>query len=433
MPTDQIAKPPISRDDVSSPDWDKVREDFPILARPVHGSKRLAYLDNAATAQKPRCVMERLNRYYETENSNIHRGVHALSEAATTAYEGARKTVQAFINASSEKEVIFTRGTTEAINLVANSFGERLGEGDEIVITTLEHHANIIPWQLLAARTGCVLKVVPIGCVLKVVPIDADGIVTTEAVEQTLSDRTKLVAVAHVSNALGHVLPVEEIIAMAKSRNVTTLLDGAQAVPHQSVDVQALGCDFYAFSGHKVCGPTGIGTLYGREALLADMPPWQGGGDMISVVTFEKSTWNELPYKFEAGTPNIAGAIGLAAAIDYVTGIGMDAIAARESALLQYATAHLREIRGLRILGDVLPRAAVLSLVFDGIHPHDAGTILDHCGVAVRAGHHCTHPLMRHFGVPATTRASLAFYNNEADVDQLVESIPRLQRMFGQC
>jgi len=399
----------------------QVREDFPALSQTVYG-KPLVYLDNAATTQKPRAVIEAMNRFYLTGCANIHRGVHLLSERATAAYEQARVTVQRFLNAAQAREIIFVRGATEAINLVARTYGRvNVGRGDEVLITELEHHSNIVPWQMLCQENGALLRVAP---------IDDRGEVRLEEFEKLLGPRTRLVSVAHVSNALGTVNPVRRIVETAHRWNVPVMLDGAQAAPHLKVDVQALGCDFYAFSGHKLYGPTGIGVLYGRAALLEAMPPYQGGGDMISSVTFEHTTYNELPYKFEAGTPHIAGAIGLAAAIDYLNQLGLDEIAAYEHELLAYATAALTRIPGLRLIGTAREKAAVLSFVIDGVHPHDVGTILDREGIAVRAGHHCAQPVMERFGVPATTRASLAFYNTMEEIDALVRGIRAVKEVF---
>src|SRR5579862_1521714 len=403
-------------------DAEAVRRDFPILASTVNGHP-LVYLDSAASAQRPLAVLRAVDAYETHSHANVHRGVHALSQAATAAFEGARERVRRFINARSTREIIFTRGTTESINLVAQSFGrERLGPGDEILITALEHHANIVPWQLVRDATGCSLVVAP---------IDTTGELVMEEFHRLLTPRTRIVAVAHVSNALGTILPVAEIIAAAHARRVPVLVDGAQAVPHTRVDVQALGADFYAFSGHKIYGPTGIGVLYGREELLAAMPPWQGGGDMILTVTFERTTYNELPYKFEAGTPNMSGAVGLAAAIDYVETLGLEALAAHEQTLLEAATAALEAIPGLTLIGTAKHKAAVVSFVMDHIHPHDLGTILDAEGVAVRTGHHCAQPVMDFFHIPATARASFACYNTLAEVQQLTAALRRAQEVFG--
>jgi cysteine desulfurase / selenocysteine lyase len=401
---------------------EQIRKDFPILQQEVHG-RPLVYLDSAATSQKPQVVLDALTAYYATENSNVHRGVHLLSEKATAAYEGARVRIQRFLNAEHAREIVFVRGTTEGINLVAQSYGRRaVGAGDEILISTLEHHSNIVPWQMLCEERNAVLRVIP---------IDDAGQVELEAYEKLLGDRTKLVAVAHVSNALGSILPVKRIIEMAHRRGVPVLLDGAQAVPHGRVDVRELDCDFYVFSGHKVFGPTGIGVLYGRAELLERMPPFQGGGDMIKAVTFEKTTYNDLPYKFEAGTPHIAGAIGLGAALDYLQGLGLDQVAAYEGELLAYGTAALAAIPGLRLIGTAREKASVLSFTVEGIHAHDVGTILDREGIAVRTGHHCAMPVMQRFGVPATTRASLALYNTREEIDALARALGRVHEIFG--
>lgn len=401
-------------------DVDRVRADFPILHQQVNGH-RLAYLDSAASAQRPRAVIDAISRYYEHDHSNVHRGVHTLSHRATDAYEGARETVRALINANSTREIVFTRGTTEAINLVANSLGAAFRSGDEIVLTELEHHANIVPWQLLAERTGVVLRVIPIN--------DAGELVLDDYAK-LLTDRTRLVSVTHVSNALGTINPVAEMVAHARGLGILTLLDGAQAIPHMPVDVQALDCDFYAFSGHKMCGPTGIGALYARESVLAEMPPWQGGGDMILTVSFSGTTFNELPYRFEAGTPNIAGAVGLGAAIDYLNAIGMPAIEAWEADLLAYATDKVSALPDLEVIGQAAQKAGVLSFNMAGVHPHDLGTILDHQGVAIRTGHHCAMPVMEHFGIAGTARASLAFYNDKADIDQLIDALQLARDML---
>lgn len=399
-----------------------VADDFPILARPVHG-RRLAYLDNGATTQKPNAVIEAEARFYRESNANIHRGVHWLSQHATELYDDARATVQRFIGAARADEIVFTRGTTEAINLVANTWGRKqLKAGDEILITTLEHHSNIVPWQMLCEQTGAVLKVAPVN--------DA-GEVELAGFDALLNARTRLVAITHISNALGTINPVAEMVAHAHAVGAVVLVDGAQAVAHQAVDVQALGCDFYAFSGHKLYGPTGIGVLYGRAELLAAMPPWQGGGDMIRTVSFERSTYAEAPQRFEAGTPNIAGAVGLAAAIDYVQALGMDRIVAHEHALLAHATAALTAIPGLRMVGTAAHKAGILSFMIEHIHPHDLGTILDSEGVAIRAGHHCAMPLMTRFGIPGTARASLAVYNDDKDIATLVTAIEKAQDLFG--
>jgi cysteine desulfurase / selenocysteine lyase len=402
-------------------DVEKVRKDFPILAQQVRG-KPLVYLDSAATSQKPRAVIDAVARYYLQDNANVHRGVHLLSERATKEYEDAREKVRQFVNAARSEEIVFVRGTTEGINLVAQTYGRsRVRAGDEILITEMEHHSDIVPWQLLCQEKEAVLRVAP---------IDDDGQLRLDELEPMLGPRTRLLALAHVSNTLGTVNPVRRIVEMAHRAGVPVLLDGAQAAPHFPVDVRALGCDFYAFSGHKLFGPTGIGVLYARSELLEEMPPWQGGGDMISSVTFEKTTWNKLPHKFEAGTPDIAGAIGLGAAIDYVSALGFSAIAAHEHDLLSYATDALREVPGLRLIGTAKEKASVLSFVFGDVHPHDVGTILDQEGIAIRTGHHCTQPLMRRLGVPATARASFAFYNRRLDVDALVVGLRKVQEIF---
>ncbi|PYV03195.1 MAG: cysteine desulfurase CsdA [Acidobacteria bacterium] len=399
-----------------------LRKDFPILSQKVYG-KRLVYLDNAATSQKPRPVIEAMERFYTQDCSNIHRGVHALSERATRAYEDARIKVQQFVNAPEAREIIFVRGTTEGINLVAGSFGrEHVGAGDEILISEMEHHSNIVPWQILCEEKGARLRVAP---------INDRGELLMEEYEKLLGPRTRIVAVAHVSNALGTVNPVREIVALAHSRNIPVLIDGAQAVPHRKVDVQDLDCDFFTFSGHKMFGPTGVGVLYGKAQHLEKMPPYQGGGDMISSVTFEKTTYNKIPYKFEAGTPYIAGGYGLAAAIDYLDAIGMEAIGEYEHGLLEYATRAVSGIPGLEIIGTAKEKAGVLSFTLDGIHPHDIGTILDQEGIAIRTGHHCAQPLMDRFGIPATARASLAFYNTKEEIDQLVLGLRKVIEVFG--
>jgi cysteine desulfurase/selenocysteine lyase len=392
------------------------------LRQHVNG-KPLIYLDNAATTQKPRSVVEAIRRFYEQDCSNVHRGVHTLSQRATEAYERAREIVRRFLNARSEEEIIFVRGTTEAINLVAHSFGRwRVRAGDEILISAMEHHSNIVPWQILCEMTGARLRVAP---------ITEDGELLVEDVERLLTERTRLVAMTHLSNALGTITPAREIIRLAHERGVPVLLDGAQAVAHLKVDVQELECDFYAFSGHKLYGPTGIGVLYGKAEWLDAMPPYQGGGDMISSVTFEKTTYNRLPYKFEAGTPHIAGAIGLGAAIEYVTTLGVEAIAAHERDLLTYATEAVSSIPGLRVIGTARQKASILSFTLDGVHPHDIGTILDHEGIAIRAGHHCAQPVMERFGVPATARVSFALYNTREEVDALVAALQKVREVFG--
>src|SRR5690349_13168567 len=399
-----------------------IRRDFPILHQTVNG-KPLVYLDNAASSQRPKSVIDSISRYYEHDHANVHRGVHTLSQRATDAYEGARETIRRFINARDTKEVVFVRGTTEAVNLVAQSFlRSGFQPGDEILISALEHHANIVPWQMLREQ---------VGAVLKVIPIDEQGVVDFDAFEKLIGPRTRLLALAHVSNALGTIVPVEKFIKVARQHGVPVLLDGAQAIPHTPVDVQALGCDFYCFSSHKMLGPTGMGVLYGKQALLEKMPPWQGGGDMILSVSFEKTTFNQLPWKFEAGTPHIAGAIGLATAIDYLEKIGMDRIAAYEHELLEYATERLSALPGLNIVGTAPDKAAVVSFTLDGIHPHDIGTILDTEGVAIRTGHHCAMPVMDFFEVPATARASFACYTTRGEVDKLVAALIKVREVFG--
>jgi cysteine desulfurase/selenocysteine lyase len=398
------------------------RDDFPVLARVIHG-KPLAYLDNGASAQRPRAVIDAVNDYERHHHANIHRGVHTLSQEATGLYESARDRLVRFIGARSRHEIIFVRGATEAINLVAQSYARPLLQsGDEILITYLEHHANIVPWQLVCEQTGAKLVVAP---------MDERGEIHMAAVESLMSDRTRLFACAHVSNALGTVLPVKRLIAAAKARGIATLVDGAQAVPHMPIDVQDLGCDFYTFSGHKLFGPTGIGVLYGREALLERMPPWQGGGDMILAVTFGKTTYNSLPYKFEAGTPNISGAIGLGAAIEFLGRMDLEGAHAHEHALLAYATEVLSEIEGLRIIGTAPDKASLVSFVVDGVHPHDLGTILDEDGIAVRTGHHCAMPVMDYFKLAATARASFAFYNTFEEIDRLGAGILRARSIFA--
>jgi cysteine desulfurase / selenocysteine lyase len=402
-------------------DVDKVRGDFPILKRTING-KPLVYLDNAATSQKPRAVIDAISRYYEEGNANIHRGVHFLSASATEAHEKARKTVQHFLHAADVREIVFVRGATEAINLVAQTYGRtHVGSGDEVLITGMEHHSNIVPWQILCQEKGAFLKVAP---------IDENGELLLDEFGSLLGPRTRIVALAHVSNALGTVNPVKRLIAMAHGRNIPVLVDGAQAAPHLAVDVQALDCDFYAFSGHKMYGPTGIGALYCKSALLEAMPPYQSGGDMISSVTFEKTIYNKLPYRFEAGTPDIAGAIGLDAAIQYLNHLGMDKVAAYEHDLLMYATEAVAAVPDVRLVGAAKERAGVLSFVLEGVHPHDIGTILDQEGIAIRTGHHCAQPVMERFGVPATARASFALYNTKEEVDVLVEGIRKVREVF---
>ncbi|MGH9734771.1 MAG: SufS family cysteine desulfurase [Candidatus Acidiferrales bacterium] len=410
------------RQDAARLDVERVRQDFPILHHPVRG-KTLVYLDNAATSQKPQVVIDAIRNYYERDNANIHRGVHFLSERATEEYERARRMVQHFIKAADSQEVIFTRGTTESINLVAQTYGRKhVGAGDEVLVTAMEHHSNIVPWQLLCEEKGAHLRVAP---------IDDRGALLVGAFEKLLGPRTKFVALPHVSNALGTVNPVAELVEMAHHWNAPVLVDGAQAAPHVPIDVQSLGCDFYAFSGHKVYGPTGIGTLYGKAALLDAMPPYQGGGDMISSVTFEKTTYNKLPYKFEAGTPNVAGAIGLGAALKYVDNLGIAAIAAHEEEVLAYAMSAISALPGVIRIGTAPHKAGVVSFVMDGIHPHDIGTILDQEGIAVRTGHHCAQPVMQRFNVPATVRASFALYNTKEEVDALVAGIRKVWEVFA--
>jgi cysteine desulfurase / selenocysteine lyase len=403
-------------------DVERVRKDFPILQRTING-KPLVYLDSGASSQRPWPVLRAVEAYETTSHANVHRGVHALSQAATEAFEGARERSRRFINARSTREIIFVRGVTEGVNLVAQSYARpRLKAGDEILISALEHHANIVPWQMVCEQTGATLKVAP---------IDRRGEFLFDEYLKLLSPRTKLVAVAHVSNVLGTVLPVKRIVDAAHAQGAVVLIDGAQAIHHTKVDVRALGCDFYTFSSHKMYGPTGIGVLYGREELLKAMPPWQGGGDMILTVSFEKTTYNDLPYKFEAGTPNISGAVGMAAAMDYIEGLGIDAIAAHEHHLLTLATEELKKIPGIEIIGTAADKAGVLSFTLEGVHPHDLGTILDTEGVAVRTGHHCAQPVMTFFGIPATARASFGVYNTEKDVASLVAAINKTREVFG--
>ena len=401
---------------------EKVREDFPVLHQKIHG-KPLVYLDNAATAQKPSAVMDAVRKFYEVDCANIHRGVHELSQRSTAAYEETRLKSKRFLNARSKSEIIFVRGATEGINLVASSWGRKnVKEGDEIIISALEHHSNIVPWQMLCEEKDAKLRVIP---------MNDRGELILEEYEKLLGPRTRMVAVGHISNALGTINPIRQIIEMAHRAGALTLIDGAQAAPHTKIDVQALDSDFYTFSGHKVFGPTGIGVLHGKKKLLEAMPPYQGGGDMIRTVTFEKTTYNELPYKFEAGTPNIAGGIGMGAALDYVTKLGIDHIAAYEHELLVYGTHALSEIPGLRIIGTAREKAAVLSFVIEGIHPHDIGTVLDRQGIAVRTGHHCAQPVMDWFHIPATTRASFAFYNTIAEIDALTAGLHKVKEVFG--
>jgi cysteine desulfurase/selenocysteine lyase len=403
-------------------DVEKIREDFPVLKQTIHG-KPLVYLDSAATAQKPTAVVDAIRKFHEVDCANIHRGVHELSQRSTAAYEETRIKAKHFLNSKTTNELIFVRGTTEGINLVASSWGRKnVKEGDEVIISAMEHHSNIVPWQMLCEEKGAKLRVIP---------MNDRGELILEEYEKLLNPRTRIVAVAHISNALGTINPVKEIIAMAHKAGAVVLVDGAQAAPHRAVDVQDLDADFYTLSGHKVVGPTGIGILYGKAALLNAMPPYQGGGDMIKVVTFEKTTYADLPYKFEAGTPNIAGGIGLGAAFDYVNRIGLDKIAAYEHELLLYGTEALLRIPGLRIIGTAREKAAVLSFVMEGIHPHDIGTVLDRQGIAVRTGHHCAQPVMDWFHVPATTRASLAFYNTTAEIDALAAGLGKVKEIFS--
>lgn len=402
-------------------DVEALRREFPVLRETVHG-KPLVYLDSAASAQKPHAVIDAEREVYERFYSNIHRGVHHLSMVATEAYEKARGKVQRFLGAAESREIVLLRGTTEALNLVAQAYGRKhVGAGDEVLVTGLEHHSNIVPWQLLCEEKRGALRVAP---------IDDTGEVDMAAFERLLSSRTRIVSVAHVSNALGTINPVRRMTELGHAAGAVVVVDGAQAAPHLPVDVRAIGCDFYAFSGHKVYGPSGVGALYGKAALLEAMPPWQGGGDMIASVTFEKTTWNELPWKFEAGTPNIAGGIALGAAIDWVEAVGLDAIAAHEDDLLRYGTSLLQAIPGLRIVGTAREKAGVLSFVLDGVHPHDVGTILDYEGIAVRTGHHCAQPVMDRYGIPATTRASLACFNTRGELDTLARGIRTVQEMF---
>jgi cysteine desulfurase / selenocysteine lyase len=402
-------------------DVDRIRRDFPILSTQIKG-KPLVYLDSAATAQRPQVVIDAVNRFYTEQNANVHRGVHYLSEVATREFDGARVKVQHFLNAAESHEIILTHGVTESINLVANSYGAKfIGAGDEILLTMMEHHSNIVPWQLLAERTGARVRVIP---------INERGEVLLDEYEKMLNPRVKIVGVVHISNALGTINPVKQMIELAHRHGIPVLVDGAQAAPHLKVDVQDLDCDFYAFSGHKLCGPTGVGVLYGKTSWLEAMPPFLGGGDMILSVSFEKTTFNSLPYKFEAGTPHIAGVIGLGAAIDYLNRTRLDRIASYEKELLDYATAQMGALPGVRLIGTAAAKAGVLSFVIDEIHPHDIGTILDQEGVAIRAGHHCAQPAMKFFGVPATARASFAFYNTKAEVDALVAAITRVKQVF---
>lgn len=400
---------------------ERIRQSFPTLKQLVHG-KPLIYLDNAATSQKPQEVIDTIDEYYTRDNSNVHRGLHELSERATRAFEDARGEVKRFLNASEDREIIFVRGTTEGINLVANSYGrKRVQQGDEIIISGMEHHSNIVPWQILCEEKGAVLRVVP---------INDDGELLLDEYEKLLNQRTRLVAMTHVSNALGTVNPVKQIVEMAHSHDIPVLIDGAQAVPHQSVDVLDMGCDFYVFSGHKVFGPTGIGVLYGKAQLLESMPPYQGGGEMIQSVTFEKTLYKGIPHRFEAGTPNIVGAIGLGAAIRYVNNIGLERITAYERELLTYATDALSEVDGIRLIGTAKDKASILSFILKGVHAHDIGTILDQEGIAIRTGHHCAQPVMQRFGVAATARASLALYNTREEIDTMVKTLYKVVEVF---
>jgi cysteine desulfurase/selenocysteine lyase len=414
---------PIREKAASTPfDVERIRKDFPILLTKVHGHP-LVYLDNAATSQKPQAVIEALVRYYEGENANIHRGVHYLSQIATEEFEKARETVRAFVNAARSSEIVFARGTTEALNLVAQTYGKaNVGAGDEVLITAMEHHSNIVPWQMLCEEKGAKLRVVP---------INDQGELLIAEYDRLLGPKTKIVAVGHVSNALGTINPLRQIIQAAHAKGAVVVVDGAQAVPHLKVDVQALDADFYAFSGHKMYGPTGIGVLYGKQALLEAMPPYQGGGDMISSVTFEKTTYNKVPHKFEAGTPDMAGVAGLKAAIEYMNGVGIEKIAAHEHELLKYATEVIGAIEGVRLIGTAREKAGVLSFVLDEVHPHDIGTILDQQGIAVRTGHHCAQPVMERFCIPATVRASFAVYNTKSEIDALARGIRKVHEVFA--
>ncbi len=399
----------------------RIRAAFPILQQQIHGH-RLAYLDNAASTQRPASVIAAISRYYERDHANVHRGVHTLSQRATDAQENGRDAVRRFIGARDRREIIFTRGTTDSINLVASSIGQSIRAGDEILITHLEHHSNIVPWQMLCERTGARLIVAP---------VDGRGEVPIEGFTALIGNRTRFVSIAHVSNALGTILPVEDMVAAARERGIPVLVDGAQAVAHQAVDVQSMGCDFYAFSGHKMYGPTGVGVLYGRLEQLERLPPYQGGGDMILSVSFDKTEYNDLPYRFEAGTPHVAGIVGLAAAIDYLESLGIGAISRHEADLLKYATERLNEIPGLTIIGQARSKAGVLSFTIEGMHPHDIGSVLDHQGIAVRTGHHCAMPVLAHFGLQGTARASLGVYNERDDIDQLIDGINVAKRMLG--
>ena len=413
---------PAAEAPASAFDVRRIREHFPFLKHRVHG-KPVVYLDNAATSQKPQVVLDALLRFYTELCSNVHRGVHQTSERATEAYEGARIKVQKFLNALEPREIVYVRGTTEGINLVASSYGrQHVQAGDEVLITALEHHSNIVPWQMLCEEKGARLRVAP---------INDRGELILEEFQKLLGERTRIVSVAHVSNALGTINPIKQIVQSAHARGIPVLVDGAQAAPHMKVDVQALGCDFYTLSSHKMFGPTGIGVLYGKADLLESMPPYQGGGDMILSVTFEKTTYNHLPHKFEAGTPNIAGAIGLGAAVDYLQGVGMENIYSYDRALLTYATEAITQIPGVRLIGTAREKAGVLSFLMEGVHPHDVGTVLDQEGIAVRTGHHCAQPVMERFGVPATVRASLAFYNTKQEINALAQGLQRVKAVFG--
>jgi cysteine desulfurase/selenocysteine lyase len=423
VPSITTSAAPLPHSPAASLDVGRIRADFPILSVTVRDGRPLVYLDNAATSQKPRQVIDAISRFYTSENANIHRGLHYLSERATSAYDAARERVARFLGAGSPSEIVFTRGTTEAINLVAQSWGRsNLRPGDDVLVTEMEHHANLVPWQVVCEQTGATFRAVP---------ITDRGELDLDAFDRLLTDRTRLFAVGHVSNALGTVNPVRDLAARARARGAVVLVDGAQSAPHMAIDVSALGCDFFACSGHKLFGPTGIGVLYGRKAILDGMPPWQTGGDMIERVTLERTTWAEPPARFEAGTPPIAGVIGLAAAIDYVESVGLGAIGKWESELLARATELIGALPGVRLVGTAREKAGVLSFVLEGIHPHDVGTVLDDDGVAVRAGHHCAQPVMQRFGIPATVRASFAFYNTADEIEVLVRGVERARRVFG--
>jgi cysteine desulfurase/selenocysteine lyase len=421
MTIKNIMQETLRSDTKTNIDWDKVRSQFPVLQQEVNGQK-LVYLDNGASSQMPQRVVDRINDYHSKEHANVHRGIHTLSQKATDAFELARKRMHKFINSRYEEEIIYTTGTTDSINLVAQSYGRKsFKEGDEILISAMEHHANIVPWQMIAEQTGAVLKVIP---------MKDNGELKMDEYHKLLSEKTRLVAVVHVSNTLGTINPVKEIIEAAHNRNIPVLIDGAQAVPHMKVDVQELDADFYAFSAHKMCGPTGFGILYGKRELLNEMPPYRGGGDMIDKVTFEKTTWNDLPHKFEAGTPPISAGVGFAESIAFLEEIGMSNIAAREQELLNYATEKLNQINGLNIIGTAENKASVISFLLKDIHPTDAGTILDQKGIAVRTGHHCTQPIMDRFEIPGTARASISFYNSEEDIDRLADGIKYVKEFF---